>query len=201
MPKLANLTGQRFGKLLVKQLSPIRGKDGGAKWLCLCDCGNTHVVSRGNLVNNSTTSCGCYRNTQNGLSRKHPLWRRWLNIIERCTKSSCKDYIDYGGRGITVCDRWLHFPNFLMDMESSYVSGLTIERIDNNRGYSPDNCRWATMAEQARNKRISVTIDTPWGRMNQADAAARAGVPRGVFQQRVKYGWSMDGLFKKDGPE
>ena len=168
MPPLRNLIGQQFGKLIVTALAKERGADGGARWICLCDCGKETVVNRGNLIAN-TASCGCIRNTQGSLTRRHPLWRRWSNMHERCKNK--KKFPHYGGRGIAVCARWNSFRNFLADMESTFFNGASIDRINNDGNYEPDNCRWATAQQQIVNRRCSVIIDTPWGQMNVADAA------------------------------
>ena len=174
---------------------PERASDGGSQWFCRCDCGGTTIVHRGNLKNGSTNSCKCIRNVQDGLSRAHPLWRRWSAIVDRCTKENDKDYKNYGARGITICERWLNFPSFLQDMESSFIEGTTIERIDNNKGYFPDNCEWATHKKQMRNQRITIFVDTPWGRKDQTTAAELAGVDPGRFRNRVRAGWNTERLF------
>lgn len=203
MPSFVDLSGARFGRLLVVEVSSraVRaahssdGKSHGTVWKCRCDCGNEVTVTRGNLKNGSTSSCGCLRNTQGGLSRKHRLWKRWDLMISRCTNPSDKDFKNYGGRGIKVCRRWMSFPNFIADMDSGYFEGATLERTNNNGPYAPRNVKWATTQEQSWNQRKTAFIDTPWGRMSRGEAASRAGVPIGIFISRVKQGWSMDRLF------
>lgn len=203
MPSFIDLSGRRFGRLTVIEVfsRPVRaehspsGKPHDMVWKCHCDCGNETTVSRGNLKNGSTTSCGCKRNIQGGHSKKHPLWKRFEQMIDRCTKPDNKDFKHYGGRGISVCERWRSFPFFLEDMEASYFPGASLERKNNNGDYEPGNVRWATAKEQAQNRRSTVFINTPWGMMSRGEAAIRAGVPINRFIRRVKLGWSADRLF------
>jgi hypothetical protein len=115
MPAFQDLRGKRFGRLTI--ISRVKTQEkGDVIWHCKCDCGEETDVSRGNLKNKSTNSCGCLRNTQGSLTRKHPLWRRWAGFISRCTDSNDRQFFNYGARGITVCDRWKSFPLFLKDM-------------------------------------------------------------------------------------
>lgn len=190
--KFNDLTGQRFGKLTVISRATRPGVK--IRWLCQCDCGNAKTIEAGNLGTN-THSCGCIRNTQGGMTRAHPLWRRWSNMVERCTKPTCKDFHNYGGRGIQVCDRWLHFPNFVADMQATHFDGASIERKDNERGYSPDNCAWETTKAQGRNKRTNHVISSPWGVITIAEAAERMGIRQGAFKSRIKDEWTYEELF------
>lgn len=194
MPKLNDLAGKRFGKLLVLSLDPERAPDRQARWTCRCDCGAQIVAKAGHLRSGSTRSCtsgGCQKNNIN----RHPLYRRWLNMIYRCTKPTAPDYSRYGGRGIRVCERWLAFENFLADMEPEYQEGLTLDRENNDGDYEPSNCRWATLEEQGSNKRTTVWLETPFGRMTQANAAKRANLPLEVFDNRYRKGWTVERLF------
>lgn len=154
-----------------------------------CQCGSHFVVDERSLRNNNTTSCGCKTkeraaagiNTRHGLCYT-PTYEVWREIKKRCfdTKN-----MNYGGRGISICRRWQTFENFLADM-GERPDGLTIERINNNRGYSPANCRWATYAEQSRNTRQNKFVVICGKRLCLTDAAIELGINRGSIPQRAR---------------
>jgi hypothetical protein len=110
----------------------------------------------------------------------------FMGMRSRCTNPKVKCYKDYGARGIRVCDRWEKFENFLSDMGPTYADDLTLERKDNDKGYSPDNCHWATRGEQSRNRRMCIMINSPWGRMTISEAARNAGLKEMTLYQRIK---------------
>lgn len=157
-------TGQRFGKLVAIEYVGSTGAKGKAQWRCVCDCGGEKICKAENLLRGKSKSCGCDRHenrvaqvTKHGHARGDngkptTTYRTWHSMLQRCLNENTGQYEDYGGRGITVCDRWRSFENFLADMGEK-PSGLTLDRIDVNGNYELSNCRWATQHEQAINKR------------------------------------------------
>lgn len=187
-----DIVGQKFGRLLVI----TRGKnstDGKTQFVCKCDCGNTTLV-RGKLLRNGRTqSCGCFRYEQLKKSiTKHGgcytrTYSTWSSMKDRCTNPNCEQFNDYGGRGITFCDRWLKFENFLADMGHK-PKRHTLERIDVDKGYEPTNCCWATMRQQANNKRNTVRITHNGLTQTISAWAEQLGIPRTTINLRYHKG-------------
>lgn len=161
MPKKIDLTGQRFGRLLVLN-EARRDKHESVLWQCQCDCGNLSTVSGASLRAKNSVSCGCYRreaaskanstHRQSRVGKVSPTYKVWLQMRQRCYNPNSPRYKNYGGQGIAICKRWQDFENFHFDMGDK-PQGLSIEREDNSDGYKPSNCKWATDQEQMHNKR------------------------------------------------
>jgi hypothetical protein len=159
---LINLAGRRFGRWFVVELHPKRvryGESVFAFWCCRCDCGVERAVFGHSLRNGQSTSCGCSRQKPHFTKHGHCVngirtraYRCWRHMMERCYNPNHVSYPYYGARGISVCERWHEFVNFLADMGEP-AEGQSIDRVDVNGNYEPSNCRWATASEQRRNQR------------------------------------------------
>lgn len=175
-----------------------RNQRGRIYWLCYCDCGNVSIVQSSNLVQGNTSSCGCLAtkrriesNTIHGCSNTTE-FSIWEKMIDRCTREKSPAYKNYGARGIHVCSRWELFSNFLNDM-GKRPTGTTLDRIDNNKGYAPENCRWASIKEQARNKRTNRLLTYHGQTKCMAEWCEILGLKTATVCQRLnRYGWSVE---------
>ena len=193
-------TGQRFGMLRVMRMSETRLYSQRA-FECLCDCGKTSLVCGASLRRGATQSCGCqtvhlgnvYAQTH-GLyySKLHPTWR---SMKERCLNPNCKHYKFYGGRGVTVCERWLEFEPFYRDNIDRYVPGCTLDRIDNDGPYTLENTRWSTATRQARNRRNTSWITYKGETKSRADWADDLGIKYITLCKRIDAGWPLEDCF------
>jgi hypothetical protein len=172
MSAVIDMTGQRFGSLVVAARAESAG--GQAKWRCRCDCGAETIVSGGDLRSGHSKSCGCAI-PRHGLGRP-PEYEVWKAMRRRCENPRDRDYPHYGGRGIAVCERWRRFATFWADMGPRPTPGHQIERRDNDEGYSPENCTWATKVEQMANTRRSRRFAVGDESLTAAEYARRTGV-------------------------
>lgn len=158
--QVADLTGQKFGRLTVLKLFGTKNKK--REWICQCDCGVLRTIPANHLRSGHTTSCGCFKREQllkalikhgqGGQNKRTPTYISWSNMHSRCLNPSNERYRDYGGRGIVICDEWEDFRNFYWEMGDK-PKGRTLDRIDNDGPYAGWNCRWATPSEQRYNQR------------------------------------------------
>lgn len=177
MSKRMDLNGRKFGKLTVLKYSYV--SHGNSFWECRCDCGNTVTVQGGHLLSGHTLSCGCYQKAATSAAKKTHgmtrtrIYRIYRHMLERCFSKSSAGYKDYGARGITVCKGWKeNFENFRdWSLANGYSDNLSIDRIDNDKGYSPENCRWATNLIQCNNRRSNVFVEYNGKRMTLASWA------------------------------
>lgn len=181
--------GRRYGRLTIIGDGGRRGK-GIAYVVCRCECGSEKTVRLVHLKSGITASCGCLhrdRVTKHGLSHS-ATWNAWAMMVQRCVNPACDSFPRYGGKGITVCDRWLRFENFLEDM-GERPPEMTIERVNGERGYSPENCRWATRKEQARNRSTNLLVEIGGVAKCVAEWAEEYGINRKCVYQRIRNGW------------
>lgn len=181
--------GARFGMLTVLEYV------GGSKWLCRCDCGSTSKHTRSNLASGGSRSCGCRRGgPTHGLSRS-PEYRSWRAMLDRCYNPNTADYRHYGGRGISVFQKWKRsFSAFYAAVGQRPSSSHSLDRINNNGNYEPGNVRWATKRQQNLNKRTNPTMVVGGEPKPVWLVADECGVPAGVICSRIKAGWPTEKL-------
>lgn len=194
-----DITGLKVGYLTATAYAGSDGKK--SLWLVTCICGNTKTMPAAELTKmrkrGVLASCGCRKSesiarsrTTHGMS-KHPAFAVWRSMIDRCTLPTHQAWNNYGGRGIKVCRRWKgSFESFWADMGPTYQPGLTLDRIDNNLHYTPENCRWATHSTQANNRRNNVRIN---GKTIK-QLSMESGIGRSTLQYRLNRGWPLDKL-------
>jgi hypothetical protein len=200
MSRTEDLTGKRFGRLVVFAKHG-RGKHGKTLWACVCDCGGDCIVTHSSLTQGNTRSCGCLlaesRGANGRLNRTHGLthlreYRIWVNMKSRCSDPNQPAYPNYGGRGISVCERWrLSFEDFLEDMKRA-PEGHEIDRIDSDGNYEPGNCRWATSTQNTRNRRITPRYEHNGRIMSLGDWADECGIRYKVLLDRLRGGWTLE---------
>lgn len=201
-PRLIDMVGLVFGRLVVLEQEGNQ-KTGGAMWRCRCTCGTEVVVYGRSLRTGNSRSCGCARretcaaimrerHTTHGLSSSVE-FRIWTGIKTRCFNDRSREYRNYGGRGITMCRRWIEsFADFYADMGPRPSSLHSIERKENDSDYEPDNCIWAVIAVQASNRRTNRRIEHRGERLTLAQWARRRGFASGTtITGRLQRGWTI----------
>lgn len=189
-----DLTGQVFGRLTVMYYAEKRNNQ--ACWLCRCKCGAEKIIRSSNLKSGHTKSCGCLK--EQGYNRTHgrrhtPEYCSWTGMIQRCHNPKSCQYSHYGGRGIDVCRQWRNsFEAFFEDMGDRPSKEHTIDRIDNSKGYSPDNCKWATRKEQSRNRRSNRIVNHNGKSQTVTEWSEELGISYGAILARLNRGWSTE---------
>lgn len=200
MPRGIDLTGQRFGRLTVLERVSDKIAAGGypiRRWLCQCDCGNTTIVTRQDLRSGDTKSCGCWNLEMRAERvRTHGdthsiLYKRWTAMRKRCRNPRNKDYPHYGGRGIKVCDEWQDYSNFKeWALTHGYSPELSLDRIDVDGDYCPENCRYVDMTTQARNRTNSISVEYRGEEYSLPELSQLTGIPYSTLYKKLH----IDGL-------
>ncbi len=195
--KLTDRIGHQYGRLHVIARAPNRSqKDTNARWACKCSCGNVTIQYGQDLQRGKVVSCGCWnaeKRTSHGKSRTL-IYGVWKSMIDRCENSNTPAYKNYGARGISVSDEWHKFENFYSDMGDT-PRGKSLDRIDVNRGYSKENCKWSTQLEQMRNTRVNRMIEFNGELLCLSAWAERFGLSACCLFQRLHRGLSIEEAF------
>lgn len=201
MGKFKDLSGQKFGKLeVISRADDYVSPKGyvAVNWLCNCECGNTTIVRGCNLKSGASTSCGCER-IENPNRRTHGgkhtrLYKIWKSMRTRCNNPNDANYVYYGGRGISICEDWSNFVNFRKwANENGYTDSLTIDRIDYDGNYCPDNCRWTDATTQANNSRHNHMLEYNGETHTLAEWARITGISYHKLKDRInKCGWDVE---------
>lgn len=202
----SDITGQRFGRLTCVERTAKRNKQREIMWLCKCDCGNEIVTNGSGLRRGSCRSCGCLqRDGMRDKSATHSLssdengnttrlYKAWCNMKTRCLNPNTREYENYGGRGISVCESWktgyVEFHNWAI--RHGYEENLTLDRKDNDGNYEPNNCHWATNKEQQNNTRRNSFVVFQGETMTVGQLVDKAGVDYASFNQRLRRGWTVE---------
>lgn len=190
-----SIVGKTFGRLLVVKESK-RGRFNEIRYDCSCECGNEKNVSRQHLIFGDVKSCGCYLREFkliHGMSGTRT-YHTWESMIDRCNNPNNDRFKDYGGRGIRICERWLMFENFLKDMGVRPIR-KTLNRINNNGNYEPENCCWSTAKEQSRNSRLNKIIKFNNESKCVAEWAEILGINHSTLRKRLSRGWTVSRAF------
>lgn len=202
--RFKDITGQVFGRLTILGFSH-QDERYKSFWLCQCACGNTHVGQGYKLTSGELVSCGCFqKERQRESGKRHrthghgygtQVYKAWQSLKDRCLNPKHRQYSEYGGRGITVCERWQQsFENFLADMGEP-AQGMSLDRIDNNGPYSPENCQWATRLEQQNNRRATHMLTYNDRTQSLSDWITELHLNRPLVLYRLRYGWPIHEAF------
>jgi hypothetical protein len=196
MGRKISLEGMRFGKLVVLAEHPER-RGNTIMWVCKCDCGNTKIINGNNLRQGKSTTCGC--STRRHGMRFTRLWRIWDGMMKRCYNPKHKWFKRYGGRGITICEEWLqnHGSFFSWALSNGYKDGLTIDRIDVDKGYCPENCRWVDMKTQLNNRSNNCVVEINGESRTLAEWADITGIGYQTIYRRYRRGERGDHLIRE----
>ena len=196
-----DLTSKQFGRLTVLSFQG-RNKQYDSLWSCSCECGNSKVIRGGVLKNGHTRSCGCLQKESTSMSRtthglikeNFKLYKVWIGIKQRCNNPKSSSFNDYGGRGISICEKWeSKFEDFhYWAISKGYKEGLTIERVNPNGNYEPTNCIWIPKKEQSNNRTSSVVISYQGITENASYWSEKTKIPSNVITQRIRRGWSEE---------
>ena len=204
MARYKDIKNNRFGKLTAISFEYTKNEK--SFWKCRCDCGNEKIVRADHLISGHTQSCGCITKTEHKATHithnksNTKLYAIWCSIKQRCFYKKSSNYKNYGGRGISICDEWKeNFKTFYdWSINNGYKEGLSIDRIDVNGNYCPENCRWATITEQANNKRNNIQIEFNGVKKTISYWAKETGLSRETIYKRIYKGWNTkDALTKQ----
>lgn len=195
MAELIDLTGRSFGMLTVIRRGEDETRNGHvrATWLCQCACGKHKTLKPSVLRGGNTRSCGCMYFKAFGESNTAAEYRCWVEMLRRCGDPRRKDYPRYGGRGITVCERWLHsYANFISDVGRKPSPSHSIDRKNNNLGYCPENCKWSTKTEQNDNRSNTIILNFGGEKLTVREISERTGVNPITLRWRLTHGWPTE---------
>lgn len=193
MAFIKDISGQQFSYLTVIGRNPVNTNNGKPRWNCVCVCGNNVTIASSNLISGSQKSCGCWRKENMSISRKThgesktPEYNAWVSMKKRCYNDTSENYINYGGRGIEVCERWKDsYENFIEDMGHRPTNSHSLERKENNSNYGPDNCVWATPIDQANNRRSNTYFEYNGEKLTIAQLSRKTGISYDTLLNRLE---------------
>ncbi len=193
MGQFVDIKGRRYGRLVALYPTDKRAKSGAVVWAFRCDCGMVKEISSGSVKSGMTKSCGCLEKPH-GMSQTR-LYNIWVNMRQRCKNDGKPEHDNWGNRGISICDEWNDFLKFQSwALANGYQDTLTIDRVNNNKGYSPDNCRWASYKDQALNTRANryIVINGESKTVRQWCEILKNVSPRTVYRRVREYGWTYE---------